>query len=89
MEPCSLYCNTHFTEIYSQIEDILFTQRIETFSLLAITTAGAIILIIFLTKWNSNLDSEVKRRTEELESANKQLELHDENAKRVYQYHDS
>jgi signal transduction histidine kinase len=68
---------TPTSQIYSQIEDILFTQRIETFSLLAITTAGAIILIIFLTKWNSNLDSEVKRRTEELESANKQLRVHD------------
>lgn len=45
--------------------------------MLAIITAGAIILIIFLTKWNSNLDSEVKRRTEELESANKQLRVHD------------
>ena len=68
---------TPTSQIYSQIEDILFTQRIETFSLLAITTAGAIILIIFLTRWNSNLDSEVKRRTEELESANKQLRVHD------------
>jgi signal transduction histidine kinase len=68
---------TPTSQIYSQIEDILFTQRIETFSLLAITTAGAIILIIFLTKWNSNLDSEVKRRTGELESANKQLRVHD------------
>lgn len=45
--------------------------------MLAITTAAAIILIIFLTKWNSNLDSEVKRRTGELESANKQLRVHD------------
>jgi signal transduction histidine kinase len=68
---------TPTSQVYSQIEDILFTQRIETLSLLAIITAAAIILIIFLTKWNSNLDSEVKRRTGELESANKQLRVHD------------
>jgi signal transduction histidine kinase len=68
---------TPTSQIYSQIENFLIAQRIETFSLLAITTAAAIILIIFLTKWNSNLDSEVKRRTEELETANKQLRVHD------------
>jgi signal transduction histidine kinase len=64
-------------QIYSQIEDILFSQRIETFSLLAIITAAAIILIIFLIKWNSNLNTEVKRRTKELQSANEQLKVHD------------
>jgi signal transduction histidine kinase len=68
---------TPTSQIYSQIENFLIAQRIETFSLLAITTAAAIILIIFLTKWNSNLDCEVKRRTEELETANKQLRVHD------------
>jgi signal transduction histidine kinase len=68
---------TPTSQVYSQIENILITQRIETFSLLAITTAAAIILIIFLTKWNSNLDSAVKRRTEELETANRQLMVHD------------
>jgi signal transduction histidine kinase len=68
---------TPTSQIYTQIEGILFTQRIETFSLLAITTAAAIVLIIFLIKWSSNLDVEVKRRTKELESANEQLKVHD------------
>ncbi|MPZ08310.1 MAG: GHKL domain-containing protein [Nitrososphaeraceae archaeon] len=75
--PYVAFIVTPTSQIYSQIESILFTQRIETFSLLAITTAAAIILIVFLIKWSSNLDIEVKRRTRELESANEQLKVHD------------
>jgi signal transduction histidine kinase len=66
---------TPTAQIYSQFENILFAQRIETFSLLAISTAAAAILIAFLIKWSSNLDSEVKRRTRELEAANEQLKV--------------
>jgi signal transduction histidine kinase len=76
LPPYVVFIVTPTSQIYSQIENILFTQRIETFSLLAITTAAAIILIIFLIKWSSNLNSEVKRRTKELESANEQLKVH-------------
>jgi hypothetical protein len=43
------------------------TQRIETFTLLAGTTAAIVVLIIFLSKWSSLLGTEVKRRTRELE----------------------
>ncbi len=75
---------TPTSQIYSKIEDTLVVQRVETFTLLAITTAAAIILITFLLKWNSNLNTEVKRRTRELESAvgqletaNEQLKVHD------------
>ena len=48
LPPHIVFIVTPTSQIYSQIENILFTQRIETFSLLAITTASAIILIIFL-----------------------------------------
>jgi signal transduction histidine kinase len=77
LPPYVVFIITPTSQIYSQVENILFTQRIETFSLLAITTAAAIILIIFLIKWSSNLNSEVKRRTRELESVNEQLKVHD------------
>jgi signal transduction histidine kinase len=73
--PYVVFIVTPTSQIYSQFESILFSQRIETFSLLAISTAAAIILIVFLIKWNSNLDSEVKRRTGELEAANEQLKV--------------
>jgi signal transduction histidine kinase len=79
--PYVVFIVTPTSQIYSQIENILFTQRIETFSLLAITTAAAIILIIFLIKWSSNLNTEVKKRTKELESANEQLEIANEQLK--------
>jgi signal transduction histidine kinase len=75
--PYVLFIVTPTSQIYSQIEGILFTQRIETFSLLAISTAAAVILIVFLIRWSKNLDTEVKRRTRELESAYEQLKGHE------------
>ena len=59
--------------IYSQVGKVLFSQRIETFSLLAGATVAIVILIVFLIKWSS-LSEEVKRRGKELEEANKELE---------------
>jgi signal transduction histidine kinase len=68
---------TPTSAIFSQINDVIFAQRIEIFSLLAGVTAAVAVLIVFLMKWNTNLNNEVKRRTRELESANEQLKLHD------------
>jgi signal transduction histidine kinase len=75
--PYVIFIVTPTSQIYSQFENILFTQRMETFSLLAISTAAAVILIIFLIRWNNNLDIEVKNRTRELESAYEQLKGHE------------
>ena len=67
--------------IYSQINNVILTQRIETFSLLAGTTAAIVVLIIFLIRWSSNLNDEVKRRTRELNESNKHLEEANEQLK--------
>jgi hypothetical protein len=57
-------------EIYAQLGDVLFIQRIRMFSFLAATTTAAIaVLILLLTKWNVILRKEVKRRTRELEES--------------------
>ena len=48
-------------EIYSQINDVLFTERVKMFSLIAGTTAAIAILIVFLAKW-STLNERLKIR---------------------------
>jgi len=59
--------------IYSSIGQALFLERIKIFSLILAFTLAVMILIIFLVKWNTNLDKEVKHRTIELEESNKRL----------------
>jgi signal transduction histidine kinase len=67
-------------QIYSHINNVLFTERVKMFSLIAGTTAAVAILIVFLIKWSS-LSEEVRRRAKELETANKQLSLSNERLK--------
>jgi len=67
-------------EIYSHINNVLFAERVKMFSLIAGTTAAVAILIVFLIKWSS-LSEEVKRRAKELETANKQLSLSNDQLK--------
>jgi signal transduction histidine kinase len=64
---------TPTSSIYSQINDVISAQWMEIFSLLAGVTAAVVVLIVFLMRWNTNLNSEVKRRTRELDESNKQL----------------
>jgi signal transduction histidine kinase len=59
--------------IYSQINKVISTERLEMFSLIVGTTAAIVILVIFLIRWSSLLDNEVKRRTRELDKANNSL----------------
>ena len=64
---------TPTSQIYSQINDVLLTERLKMFSLLAGTTAAIAVLIIFLVKWSSTLGNEVKRRTRQLNVSNQRL----------------
>ena len=64
---------TTTSQIYSQIENILLGQRIETFALLGIITVAVILFTGFLFKWNSSLKAEVQRRTKELNESNRYL----------------
>ena len=65
---------TPTSTIYSQINDVIFTERLEMFSLLAGVTAAVAVLILFLLKWSNTLERRVKTRTKELDESNQRLE---------------
>ncbi len=64
-----LFASSPVSSYLSGVSEILFAQRIQTFSLLAGTSLITIILALFLSK-NLRLDREVKSRTSELEQSN-------------------
>ena len=65
---------TPTSTIFSQIDDVIFTERLEMFSLLAGVTAAVAVLILFLLKWSNTLERRVKTRTKELDESNQRLE---------------
>jgi signal transduction histidine kinase len=67
--------------IYSQINNVIFTERIEMFSLLAGVTAAIAVVILFVIKWSGTLEREVKRRTKELNESNQRLDVANEQLK--------
>jgi len=72
---------TPSAQIYSEINQVLFIERIKMFSLLAGTSAAVVVLIVFLIKWSSSLDNEVRRRTRELKESNERLAFANEQLK--------
>ncbi|MDQ3840664.1 MAG: sensor histidine kinase [Thermoproteota archaeon] len=77
----SIQLVTPSAQIYSEINQVLFTERMKMFSLLAGTSAAVVVLIVFIIKWSSSLDREVKRRTMELNESNQRLALANEQLK--------
>jgi signal transduction histidine kinase len=71
----SIQLVTPSSQIYSQINQVLFTERMKMLSLLGGTSAAVVVLIVFLIKWSSSLDIEVRRRTSELNDSNERLAL--------------
>ena len=72
---------TPTSQIYSTVKGLLSTEDAKMFTLLAGTFAAISVLIIFLIKWTGILDTEVKRRTKELDESNRQLALANEKLK--------
>ncbi|MGI8832730.1 MAG: sensor histidine kinase [Nitrososphaeraceae archaeon] len=77
----SIQLVTPSAQIYSQLNQVLFTERLKMFSLLAGTSAAVLVLIVFLIKWSRSLDTEVRRRTAELKESNERLALANEQLK--------
>jgi signal transduction histidine kinase len=87
----SAFIITPTSTIYSKINSIIATERLEMFSLIVGIIAAVMILIIFLSRMNSILDKGITEKTKELkevnenlsitnkklESANEQLKVHD------------
>ncbi len=68
---------TPTAEIYTNINDVLFNERLRMFTLVGGFTVAVVALILFLIKWNNMLNRQVKRRTKDLEESYEQLEAHD------------
>jgi signal transduction histidine kinase len=62
---------------YSKIENIVFTQRLQTFTLLTAIVAAIAVMVYFLARWSEALRKEVKVRTAELQETNEKLKKHD------------
>jgi signal transduction histidine kinase len=69
----SLIVVTPTAQIYSEVESVLFSQRLEFFVMLIGTTASIAVLIAMLVKWNRGLDKKVLQRTTQLEKSNQEL----------------
>jgi hypothetical protein len=61
------------TSIYSQINNVITTEKIEMFSLLAGITVAIVVLMLSHYQMEQYLDKEVKRRTKELDKSNHYL----------------
>jgi hypothetical protein len=61
---------TPTSQIYSVINNVVSVQQVKMFSLFAVaSTIAIVVLLILLSKWNIILRREVKRRTKELEES--------------------
>ncbi len=73
-----IFVVTPTAPLYSQVDNILQSQKIETVLLLVLITASAVIFIIFLLLWTDRLDRAVSNRTIQLKELNKVLSLANE-----------
>ncbi len=68
---------TPTSSIYAEINDVLFTNRLQTSLLVAGIISTILALILLITRWNRFLNREVERKTSELAAAVKKLEEND------------
>jgi signal transduction histidine kinase len=69
--------STPTAAIYSEIEEALFTQKLQTIIILTAATSATSALIFFNLRRNAALERKVEERTAELRTANEELRIHD------------
>ena len=61
--------------VLSKIGETLFAERLKSYSLLAATFASIAFLVVLLLKWNTSMEREVIKRTNELNKSNTKLDI--------------
>jgi signal transduction histidine kinase len=69
--------STPTAAIYSEIENALFIQKLQTIIILTAATSATSALIFFILRRNAALERKVEERTSELRTANEALRIHD------------
>jgi signal transduction histidine kinase len=69
--------STPTAAIYSEIENALFVQKLQTIIILIAATSAISALIFFILRRNAALERKVEERTSELRTANEELRIHD------------
>ena len=69
--------STPTAAIYSEIENALFIQKLQTIIILIAATSAISALIFFILRRNAALERKVEERTSELRTANEELRIHD------------
>jgi signal transduction histidine kinase len=69
--------STPTAAIYSEVENALFIQKLQTIVILTAATSATSALIFFILRRNAALERKVEGRTLELRTANEELRIHD------------
>jgi signal transduction histidine kinase len=69
--------STPTAAIYSEIENALFIQKLQTIIILTAATSATSALIFFILRRNAALERKIEKRTSELRTANEELRNHD------------
>jgi signal transduction histidine kinase len=73
----TIILSTPTAAIYSEIENALFIQKLQTIIILTAAASAVSALIFFILRRNAALERKIEERTSELRTANEELRNHD------------
>ena len=74
----AVFVITPTASIYATIDNIIEKERLQMLSLIIGIIAAVLLLILYLNRANITLDRAVRKRTSELEEANRHIKVHDD-----------